>query len=94
MVRLTDDLFVESVDIAVPGQKAKAPEDKLTSCGETLQKAISSLSRILGQSLDANPMLSEIEVSVGLKFSAEGSVFIAKTSGEASLEAKFVIRRP
>ena len=98
LIELKDDLLIE----------VEVPEDQvnqIAGAGEVLQHvdtAIDSVRDVLLKTcrpvvsvwneLNKEMSINNVEVELNLGFSAEGSVFLAKTSGSANLKIKLSIK--
>jgi hypothetical protein len=76
--------------------KAARPGEVVKQAGETLEDALENTlvpvaRAVLGRLTEIGPQ--EVEVSLGLKLSAEAGVVISKVAGEASLVVKLTWKR-
>ena len=78
-------------DIAPIGTKERAVE-RIEESFEESMKVISKLAAILDETLRETKAQSA-EVSLGLKFSGKGRLFLVETSGEGTLNLKLLFSR-
>ncbi|HVV84051.1 MAG TPA: CU044_2847 family protein [Kofleriaceae bacterium] len=96
IIPLADGLQVE-VDVS-DGRQAVSTVGDIATKGWSQVEGI--LRQITGPFLNVYKELikeatvSEVEVEIGLGFEAEGSIFIAKTSGSANLSVKVTLKPP
>jgi Trypsin-co-occurring domain 1 len=94
-------MLVETTPVAgtepTAAKLAKA-QDAVENAFDRAQEAIVAIAQSTVHTIDrlgqvaAHP--DELEVSFGLKFSAQGHVFVAAAGGEASLEVTLTYRQP
>ena len=93
--KMTDniDLHIEVADAQQPGSRGVTSGSKVTSnvnnAWEEAKKTIVAMSEdLVGavKSIDKKVTPDEFTLEFGLKFSADGNVFVASASAEASLQ--------
>ena len=88
------ELLVETSPVAgsEPTSKLSRAQDAVGEAFERAQTAIvavaSSTVDVIGQMSERAVRPDQVEVTFGLKFSAQGNVVLAGASGEATLEVK------